>query len=846
MTDIKYPGLIIPGRCVKDSKSKDFAQDNMSGWVPVELTADEWFQKLEHGAVIQPSRFNKKDGRWTHGSKPWVSTQWIFADGDNFKGVEFETDEDTGELVDKCPNGVEPTQEMKGVFNAFPELADHLFAAQESVNSMVEGRFELPHYRWRLIFFLDEPVTTPEHYKQILETLGKKFPVISPDLRSPGQPVFGNAREGHSTVWTKGNVLKLSDYPYSLPKIKTSDDGSYDGLTLLEWMNKHKIQYTPDAKNPNFYRVPCPFSSGHTGGKDDGRAFLSDDGGKFAYYCPHSHCKTAGNNTFKRYKEGMGIKSKVQQKKDSPPKIDATPDADVKGTPIVYTHEIIGDDVEPKPQHEISDEVFGIMLSQNKAKPDLFYHADGIATVAAGKIKAVTPDSIPGIISRKVRIKSSIRRNTFGNVTIQHKTLMTPPKPVCLDLLTSQPVDQLPEIRKVVPHPVLTRDKDKIRIRTEKGYDETTKLYLSDKADIDFTDMDTEKIKEVFDDFYGDFPYKSDAGLVATIALALTHIVGPILGAGVRPPLFITTAATHGAGKSYNTDVTYTGLLGSEPASINLEGKTNIELGKLLYAEALAGGVYANLDNATSAISEALAVYTTQAMVSDRILGVSKTAQILNSLVLSINGVNIDTSTEIADRAISIELSTDKRASDRPFRHSNLMGYMLENRDTFLSALLSLCKIWIENGCPQSEHKSRLSVWAKTIGGILEGIDGYGEAFLSDYDDFRKSSDKRYMDFCEAMRAVADKVGVDESFRISDVFTILSFENSYYDGSSHIPENGQNLLGNYIDYAGNHETRRKAVATQLLRSENGKVFGKLKLVDEGTKKGIRYFKLTKV
>lgn len=547
-----------------------------------------------------------------------------------------------------------------------------------------------------------------------------------------------------------------------------------------------------------------------------------------------------------------------------------------KGKTIVDTTEVLHIDgvaiIETLTVDEIGASVFDVLVNKSVRQqfPELYNRSSGISRIVGDKgrkhIEIVDTDILSGIIADNVVFRKLSMRK--GGVVSE--ILMSPPRQVVTYVLRNCDKTLLPSLDGIIAHPILTRNNEgDVVINSQEGYDSHSKLYID--CEVNYQPVDN--ISEIIDDFYGDFPYKSDAGLAATLSVALTHIIKPILGKSTRPPLFVTNASTNGAGKSYNTDVTYAGLLGRIAGSINFENKTPIELGKLLYAEALAGKTYANLDNADTAIGSALATYTSQPYITDRILGFSRTAEIPNTLVISINGRSIETSTEIADRGVSIDLHTEEPSSQREFKHPELEDYIIENRDVYLSALLTMCEAWIEAGCPKSSHKSRMAVWARHIGGILQTSQPtLAEAFLSDADDFRRASDQRYMDFCEALRAIVDGAeydvnitiqsedgnyisqqsvfvdgpGLDTEFSTSDVFQLLSYTNAYRGEDGYVNESGANLLGQHMEYSGNHETRRKSVLTQLLRSESNRPFGKYKIIDCGTQRKLRMFKVAEV
>lgn len=314
-----YAGIVIPDHKIVDAESKDRAQASFTGWQFVSLTAPDWMQRLSQGQTIQPSAFSPQpDGTFTHKKGFWQSTHFICADADNIKGVEKLKDGS-----EKNPEGIESFTEQDGLSKRYPTLSSKVYAVGQSVSSMLR---EPLHRRYRLIFLFDQPITTVDHYNQILKALAKEFPIIPAVDRSPAQPVFGNAREGFG-VHICGKVLSLDDYPYTPPaESKNESQTSLDfDETLEDYLRRHGIAYTPASESDKFF-VECPYKGHHTGGinklKD---AYVFSDSGGWSFYCSHESCKKANRNKWQVFKDGMGIKTNgtpKKPKKDSKAKVE--------------------------------------------------------------------------------------------------------------------------------------------------------------------------------------------------------------------------------------------------------------------------------------------------------------------------------------------------------------------------------------------------------------------------------------------------------------------------------------------------------------------------------------------
>jgi len=202
---ILYKGIFIPNHRIIDTKSKEKAAKNLSGWESDELTAESWIAKLDAGQIIQPSEFKPKvDGTFTHAPQFWKSTHFICADGDNIRGVEFLNDGS-----DKNPDGIKSWTEAGQLSLKFPEMLNKVYAVGEPISSMLT---EPLHRRFRIIFLFDKPITSEKHYHAILFKLAEEFPIIPKISKCPAQPIFGNGRKDFNFHICR-NILNLDEFP---------------------------------------------------------------------------------------------------------------------------------------------------------------------------------------------------------------------------------------------------------------------------------------------------------------------------------------------------------------------------------------------------------------------------------------------------------------------------------------------------------------------------------------------------------------------------------------------------------------------------------------------------------
>ena len=420
----RYPGLLIRHHTIKDSASKAAADDLLYNWEYTHLTDKEWMHQLECGKIIILGEFTPNDkGKYTHAERLWKSTHHICADGDHLKGVDLYKEDvvDTnGTIVHRAgddinPHGIEPWTDKGQLSIKYPSLLDEAYAISESVNSMTDEK-PPPHRRFRIIFEFDEPITCGKHYRQILETLSKRYPIISTDKRQPAQPVYGNARKGRTPAYINGKVLKLSDFPYIEPEPKlepvTAESppvgearptNTEQGITLQEYLDKHNIPYTlddkPDPRYPNRFFVKCPDAAKHTNPTGEKHAFVWDDGNGKAFHCSHKSC---GQSSWKKFTSGYNIP--VNNYRQTKP-----PTANYVGDPPNFTESEIDTNIDNSEVPEFPQELFfGPFEHYRGAHLNRVPMSDGFCFAGLKHV-------IASILGRKVYIETSptIYPNTF-------------------------------------------------------------------------------------------------------------------------------------------------------------------------------------------------------------------------------------------------------------------------------------------------------------------------------------------------------------------------------------------------------------------------------------------------
>ncbi len=287
-------------------------------------------------------------------------------------------------------------------------------------------------------------------------------------------------------------------------------------------------------------------------------------------------------------------------------------------------------------------------------------------------------------------------------------------------------VGRYPRIEGIVETPVLTPSG---RILSEPGYDEETGLLLDLSDDLDGfhvpDDPSQEEIaaaRELLEEVFVDFPFKTEADRTRAIGMVLTLLVRPSCDTS---PMHVISANTPGTGK---------GMLMSAVSMIAHGDKARLqkmphhdeEMQKVLTSALLAGRTMLVFDETGEGIdSLSLAAMLTSTYYEGRILGESRHVSIKNSACVFAAGSNVAVKKDLGRRTVMVELKTsltNPEARD-DFTHPDLPGWIKDNRRALLEAAFTLIRAWIVAGEPApapGQPVGSFEDWYHVVGGVLE------------------------------------------------------------------------------------------------------------------------------
>lgn len=198
-------------------------------------------------------------------------------------------------------------------------------------------------------------------------------------------------------------------------------------------------------------------------------------------------------------------------------------------------------------------------------------------------------------------------------------------------------------------------------------------------------------------------------------------LLSAILTAAIRPSLshalmFHICAHTVGSGKSYLCELitTFATPQRGTPATFPSDDE---ECQKLLLAELLRSPAVVEFGNLTSDILpyRSLCSTLTSEYITGRILGLSKTVRVNTRTLFLSSGNNVSPIKDMARRCITIHLNPEMETpSTRTFKRPNLIAEVLQQREHYVSAAITIIRAWIiaERPITQCKPLAGFSDWS--------------------------------------------------------------------------------------------------------------------------------------
>ncbi len=334
--------------------------------------------------------------------------------------------------------------------------------------------------------------------------------------------------------------------------------------------------------------------------------------------------------------------------------------------------------------------------------------------------------------------------------------------------------NHLPIVERIldVPQPILQPDGT---IGYPKpGYDPVFRTFLNPDAPT-IRPMVLGDALACLRELFGEFCLADLQAFTHAVAAFITPFCRGLFGWwNARTPVWLYKANRERAGKDYLANLT----------SILYEGRTNEdaplnsdedETRKKITSALLAGRRRIHWANCRGHINNAsFEMLATASVWTDRYLGENREATLPNELEISLSAnTGITYTPDFANRCRTISLHySDENANARRFSRPDLHGWLLANRDIFVSALAALVDHWNAAGRPPGPSAfTSFPIWARVVGGIMTTA-GMGDPCLPEAESAAVDGDQQ-TSHMKALFALANERHGEAFIRKDDVYEIL-------------------------------------------------------------------------
>lgn len=422
--------------------------------------------------------------------------------------------------------------------------------------------------------------------------------------------------------------------------------------------------------------VTCPWVNEHTNGTDSGTAYSEpNDNYPLGWFkCQHGHC---AQRKIRDLLQHLEVNAR---------------DARMKATIAVHQGEI----------HRIVDRAECELASTHR-----YYQRGGI--IVSVYTDPSTKETRIQAISQPELVRALSNVATWMRYDIRSHSLVRidPPERHVRILFDSNTYQHLPIINGLVRQPYLRTDGSMAKLA---GYDVESGIFgIFDNRKFLIPDLpsqtDAKSALTLLNEVLDEFCFASEADRSAALSAILTAAIRSSLP---NAPMIHVRAHTVGSGKSYLCGLitAFSTPQKGTPTSFPADDE---ECRKLLLAELLRAPAVIEFDNLTGDIlpHKSLCTALTSEFMSGRILGVSKTVTVSTRTLFLSSGNNVVPIKDMTRRCITINLNPEVEIpAARTYKRPNLISEVLQERERYVSAALTIMRAWVVAGRPKSACKS--------------------------------------------------------------------------------------------------------------------------------------------
>ncbi len=443
---------------------------------------------------------------------------------------------------------------------------------------------------------------------------------------------------------------------------------------VLVTLRKHNIYKSPLGEDK--HDITCPWVDEHTGGIDNGTAYFEPDdnyplGG---FKCLHGHCAN------------RHIRDLLQKL-----------EVDVQSARMKPIIRVVKGEI-----HRIVD-----AAERELANNSQYYQRGGLI------VSVYTDPSTNEIRTQEIskptltRVLSNVATWEQYDMRSKSWVRIDPPERHTGILYDSSTYRYLLPLKGLARQPYFRPDGTLVTIA---GYDPSTGIFgVFDSRKFQIPDKPTlEEAKTalmLLNDLLSEFSFPTKTDRAAALAAMITAVIRPSLP---QAPMFHTKAHIVGSGKSYLCKL-FTALATPQQGTPTTFPTEDEECRKLLLSELLRGPAVIEFDNLTHDIvpHKSLCTALTSEHFSGRLLGVSKTATVSTRTLFISSGNNVGPIKDMARRCITINLNPEVEIpAARRFKRPNLVAEIVQERERYVSAALTIVLAWIVAGRPKTKCRS--------------------------------------------------------------------------------------------------------------------------------------------
>lgn len=296
---------------------------------------------------------------------------------------------------------------------------------------------------------------------------------------------------------------------------------------------------------------------------------------------------------------------------------------------------------------------------------------------------------------------------------------IAPPRSLSSQFMEARDRWRFPTLTGLIQAPTLREDGS---LLATEGYDKASGLYL-DLNGVQYpaipdkpTRADALKALAVLKEPFEEFPFAIDPAdefeepKSSSLSVAMSAILTGLIRRTIEfAPLHGFDAPEAGSGKGLCCNIVTLIVTGNRATAITF-GDSEIEFRKLLFSALLANDQVIVFDNLTRPLEgPSLNSAMTEKTLTDRVLGVSKTATVPTNALFMANGNNLRIKGDMHRRIIAARIEPGENPEERKFKRPNLLQWVENDRPRLVVAGLTILRAYEAAGrpkVPMSEYGS--------------------------------------------------------------------------------------------------------------------------------------------